>query len=197
MNEPIESIERTGDNRYQDNKYKKEKIDGIIYLMASPGREHVCVNDNMTMIFNDYFKRNRKRCRAFSNAQINIDENNYVVPDIQVLCRQNSKSDIPVTVIEILSKSTRKIDLGIKMKKYAELGIREYWIITWEAVSVDIYSLNEENKYELYNSYSLFVSEDRTDRFEEDERQEAVSEFSPLSFPELKVRLADVFDIFE
>jgi Uma2 family endonuclease len=179
--------------RIGDFKHKKEIIDGKIYLMASPCREHISVNDNLVMIFNNYFKKNNKKCRAFSNAQVNLDEKNYVQPDIQVLCHQNNKSDVPVIVVEILSKSTQKRDLGIKMQKYAELGIKEYWIVTWELTSIAVYLLTEEHRYEFYDSYALFTVEDK---FDEEDREGTASEFFPLSFPELKVDLSDVFDIF-
>ena len=184
-------------NCIDKDKLKKEKIDGKIYLMASPGRTHICVTDNLALIFNNYFKQNKRRCRAFTNAELYINEKNYLVPDIKVLCREKDDSDVPVIVAEILSKSTRKRDLGLKMQKYAELGIKEYWIVTLESLSVDIYLLGEDKRYELYNSYSIFVASDRIETFDEDELEQIVSGFCPVSFPELELPLEDIFDIFE
>jgi Uma2 family endonuclease len=187
-----ENIEKT-----YDRKLKIEKIDGRIYLMATPCREHREIQGNLNTIFNNYFRQNKRRCRAIIEDRLDIDENNFFEPDAKVLCRESRNDDIPVIVIEVLSKSTRGRDLGIKMKKYASIKIKEYWIVTWETLSIDTYILNENNEYELYESYACFASEAELKRLDEDEQKTIVGEFSPLSFPELIVRLEDVFDIFE
>ena len=184
-------------NDYCDNKRKIEKIDGKTYLMARPCREHINVQDNIAMIFNAYFKQNKRKCRAMSEDQLYINENNYYEPDIKILCRETRKDDIPVIVIEILSKSTADRDLGIKMKKYAELGIKEYWIVSWEMTTISVYRLNESNYYEHFKSYALFSDEKELKRLDEKELKEVVTEFSSASFPELTIQLADVFDFFE
>jgi Uma2 family endonuclease len=179
-----------------DKKIKKEMIDGKIYLMASACDEHIDVQGNIYTIFNDYFKRNKRRCRARSDHQVYIDEKNFLEPDVKILCREKRTDDIPVIVIEVLSHSTRRRDLGIKMKKYAELGIKEYWIITWEFTLLDIYLLTEENSYDFYKTYFLNVPESELKLWDEEDKQEYAAEFSPVSFPELIIKLEDVFDIF-
>jgi len=188
MNESIQN--------FIDRKIKKEKINGQIYLMASPSIEHREVQGNLSIIFNNYFKRNKRRCRAIFDHDLYIDEDNILEPDIKVLCRESRSDDIPVIVIEILSKSTRGRDLGVKMKKYAEIGIKEYWIITWETLSIDIYLLNDVKQYDLYKSYAYYTSEKEIARLDEEEQKEVVGEFSTVSFPELIIKLEDVFDIF-
>ena len=185
------------ENCIDKDKFKREKIDGKIYLMATPSRAHRDVQVNITSIFNSYFKQNKRRCRAILEHEMYIDANNHLVPDLKVLCRENNDSDVPVIVVEVLSKSTRQRDLGVKMQKYAAFGIKEYWIVTMESLSVDIYLLGEDKKYELYNSYSIFVPSDKIETFDEDELKQIVSGFSPVSFPELELPLADIFDIFE
>ena len=176
-----------------DDKRKREMIDGTIYLMASPCREHRDVQYNICHIFNEYFK-GKKKCRAFFDLDVTIDKKNVLEPDLKVLCHENDKNNnVPVIIVEVLSKGTRERDLGVKMKKYAEFGIKEYWIITWELSLIDIYLLTEDKNYELYKSYSLHAEKPDP----RDEPEEAVTEFSPVSFPELTIQLADVFDMFE
>jgi len=183
---------------YSEKYPKTEKIDGRIYLMSAPCDEHIDVQVNLATVFTNYFKKNKRRCRARTDAKTNIDEG-FVKPDLKIVCFEKNNDGIPVIVIEVLSKSTADIDRGIKMKKYAALGIKEYWIIIWQAVSVEIYLLNEEKKYEHYKTYSYYSSEKELEELEELEERdlkEAVNEFSPVSFPELTVKLEDVFDIF-
>ncbi|MDR1755185.1 MAG: Uma2 family endonuclease [Eubacterium sp.] len=112
------------------------------------------------------------------------------MPDGTIICRDNNEH-IPVIVIEILSAYTWKNDYSIKMKKYAELGIKEYWIISWEFSALNIYFMNDENnKYELYDSYTLWETDDCGNEIKVDKS------FSPVLFPELVVDLHKVFDLF-
>ena len=180
-----------------DRKVKKEIIDGQIYLMATPCGEHRDVQGNLLTIFNDYFKRNKRKCRARMDHEIYIDEKNTLEPDVKILCRESRSDDIPIIIIEVLSKSTRGRDLGVKMEKYAQLGIKEYWVITWEHMTIDIYLLNENKEYKRHKEYVYYASEKELEKLDEIELKEVATEFSPLSFPELIVKLEDVFDIFE
>ena len=164
--------------------------------MATPCDEHRDVQYNMANIFNDYFRKNKKRCVSRIEAELYIDENNYFEPDIMVFC-YNTDKNIPLIVVEVLSNSTRNLDLGKKMKKYAEIGIKEYWIVTWELFTIDIYLLSDDQKYEHYKSYSYFTEEELSRELDEDEKNEIVKEFSPVSIPEVIVKLEDVFYFVE
>ena len=183
--------------------FKEEKIDGKIYLMARPGDRHEEVQGNLYNIFGNYFRQNKRRCRIKNEAQLSIDKNNYLIPDLMVFCynndRENNKT-VPVIVIEVLSKSTYSKDIGVKMKKYAEVGIREYWLVDYKNLTASIFML-EGGRYELFKSYAYYVPEDFCDipelREKEQSELEIYEEFSPVSFPELSIALEDVFYIVE
>ena len=64
--------------------------------------------------------------------------------------------------------------------------MEEYWIISPQGKSVDIYYLEEE-KYCLMNSYML--EEDK-----EDEDYNAQTEISLRAFPHIKMTLAEIFE---
>jgi len=49
--------------------------------------------------------------------------------------------EAPDLVIEVLSPSTRSVDLGEKMDDYARAGIPEYWAIDSDARDVTVYAL--------------------------------------------------------
>jgi len=189
MSEPVQKF-------IGDNKRKTEMIDGKIYLMARPCREHINVQDNIVRILNNYFISNKRRCRAFTEDELYVNEKNYYVPDTKVLCRETRSDDIPVIVIEILSKSNPEHDTVLKMEKYAELGIKEYWIITWELAKIEIYLLNDDNIYRKFMTYTYFTK-DELRRLNEEELKAVVKEFSSVSFPNLIIQLEDVFDIFQ
>jgi len=159
------------------HKMKEEKIDGQIYLMAPPASKHRDVQYNIAKIFNDHFMQKKRRCRARFEDRLNGLYGDYFEPDVKVLCHKNG--DMPLIVIEVLSPSTRVRDLGVKMEKYAQLGIGEYWIADWEDLTLDVYLLNEDGRYSLYESYIY--------------NGDTAQEFSPESLPELNVKLEDVF----
>ena len=188
MNEQIEN--------YIYRKIKKEKINGQLYLMATPNIEHRDVQYNIANMFNEYFKQNNKRCRAIIDHEVYIDEDNFLEPAVKILCREKRTDDIPVIVIEVLSKSTRQRDINDKMEKYAQIGIKEYWIVTWETCSIDVYLLSENQQYKFHKSYVHYVSKEELRRLDEEDLKKIVKEFSPTSFPELIIKLEDVFDIF-
>ena len=188
---------------YIDNPFTEEKIDGKVYLMARPNDKHLLIQDNLLTIFNNYFTGKKKKCRAISEQQIYVNENNYVQPDLLIYCKNNNEKKnktVPLIVIEVLSDSTWKKDMTAKMRKYAELGIEEYWTIDPRSQRISIYKL-EKGRYrpepvEVYN-YPLNLADDEfsiVPEIREKEQQEVVKEFAPSFFPDLTIALEDIFD---
>lgn len=183
-----------------DGKLKKEMIEGQIYLMASACDEHIDVQHNLSRMLNNYFEKNNRKCRARNDSQIYVDEHNFYEPDVKVLCRETKADDIPVIVVEVLSKSTQDRDYGIKMKEYAKLGIGEYWIADWKNCTVAIYLLSEGGSYEHHRTYALYIPEDKELRNLENPEKtkiEVTAEFSPVAFPDLAISLEKTFDVFK
>ena len=66
----------------------------------------------------------------------------------------------PDFVVEILSKSTEKIDRGVKMQDYALHGVREYWLIQPENRIVEQYILDNLTKNTFYLRKKYAIVED-------------------------------------
>lgn len=49
-----------------------------------------------------------------------------------------------------MSKSTRKKDTGIKLKKYANAGVREYWVVDPEKKKVIVYEFEKGMAQTIY-----------------------------------------------
>jgi len=191
--------ERIADFSYSD-PVKHERIDGKIYFMAGASKPHKRVQENLSFIFGAYFRQKKKKCEAMNEARLNFPDGSYAYPDTMVFCYEDNRDDkeeVPIIVIEVLSKSTRKQDLGVKMKKYAELGIKEYWVIAWEFASIDIYILGDNGEYRQHKSYAYLTEEDFSEhekvRELEMEGLEILTEFSPESIPEMSIKLEEVF----
>jgi Uma2 family endonuclease len=115
-----------------------ELIDGVIYEMATPTNIHqVLIVHLVSRLFN-YIQEKEGKCVPFV-APLDVkpseeDNKTVVQPDVFVVCdrdvvKKRFFESAPDLVIEILSPSTKKRDSGIKLRKYKETGVREYWIV--------------------------------------------------------------------
>ncbi len=72
-----------------------------------------------------------------------------LIPDLAVK-RHRDLGDLtasPTLVIEVLSRSTRGIDLGAKRRLYAQHGIGSYWLVDLDVPSVTILELGVTGAY--------------------------------------------------
>ena len=124
-----------------------ELIDGVIYDMASPSYEHQLISGELSYQLQDYVKKNKGKCRVFTapfDVQLDRDSRTMVQPDLLVICDKEKTNrggvyGSPDYVIEILSPSTAKLDVTIKLNKYMRAGVREYWIIDPENRQIFVY----------------------------------------------------------
>lgn len=114
-----------------------ELIDGVFYEMLAPRTVHQDIAFIIHMAFYEYIRKMKKPCKVFEapvDVQLDCDDKTMVEPDVLVVCDREKIQGFgiygaPDFVLEILSKSTRKKDMTIKLNKYMEAGVREYWII--------------------------------------------------------------------
>jgi Uma2 family endonuclease len=91
-----------------------------------------------------------------------------VQPDVMVICDRNKIKGFgiygaPDFVLEVLSPSTRRKDMTIKLQKYLEAGVREYWIIDPYKKILITYDFTDEEfvpcVYPLTGSVPVAISE--------------------------------------
>ena len=146
---------------YQDDfveKCRKEVIDGKLVMMSPrPTVNHNRVAFNIAVLFDRYLKG--KKCTPFSDGvDLYLDDNNRFVPDMMVVCDPDKiKPDgihgTPDLVVEVLSPSTMRNDKTRKKDIYARCGVREYWLVSPEEKSVEIYRINKSE----FNLHSIYV----------------------------------------
>ena len=130
-----------------------ELIDGVIYDMAAPTDVHQLITLEMGSVFREYIRQKNGKCIPVVSpidVQLDEDDKTMVQPDIIIVCDRSKFKNgrifgAPDLVVEVLSPSTRKNDLFLKLGKYANAGVREYWIINPVKKRVIVYNLmNEE-----------------------------------------------------
>lgn len=140
---------------------RAELIDGQIYDMAPPAREHQKIVAQLIRIIGNYIEAKNGDCEVYPApfaVFLNEDEKNYVEPDISVVCDKDKLSDkgcngSPDWIIEIVSPSDPKHDYITKLNLYNNAGVREYWIVDPMYSRVYVYSMEANNFY--VNSYSF------------------------------------------
>ena len=139
-----------------DDGERWELIDGVPYAMSpAPMRKHQDVGGAMFNQLYNFLKN--KPCKVYHapfDVRLNADEDDDTVcqPDIVVVCDESKLDDIgckgsPDLVIEILSPSSLRMDRVIKLEKYRQARVREYWIVDPEMRSVEAYVLDGERYY--------------------------------------------------
>ena len=136
-----------------------ELIDGVFYDMASPTGYHQFLTGEIHSALLMQAKAQHSPCRPFISpldVQIDKDERTVVQPDVFGTCDpsgfQNGRYyGAPDLIIEVLSPSSRRKDIIIKGAKYANAGVKEYWIIDLKYKKVIVHVFAEEDVTRIYN----------------------------------------------
>lgn len=138
---------------------RAELIDGQIYSMTPPNRIHQKISYRLSKAIGNYIDSNNGSCEVYPApfaVFIAKDDQNYVEPDISVVCDKSKLSDrgcegAPDFIIEIVSPSTQRMDYGTKLFKYRTAGVREYWIVNPAKQVVNVYNFENEESANLYS----------------------------------------------
>ena len=140
-----------------------ELIDGVFYDMAAPTTIHQSIAGFLHKKFLDFVMANKGPCFPFISpvdVQLDCDDKTVVQPDVLVVCDRTKYQNgrvfgAPDLVIEVLSPSTRRKDMQLKMYKYAGAGVREYWMVDPEKKLVVQYDLEHLGIPAIYNFQSV------------------------------------------
>jgi Uma2 family endonuclease len=116
---------------------RKELIDGQFYDMAEPTLAHQSAVGYIHASLLWQIRGKGGSCMPFVSpigVQLDQDDKTVVEPDVVVLCRRDLMRrrviyGAPDFVLEVLSPSTRKKDMSLKLHKYINAGVREYLMI--------------------------------------------------------------------
>ncbi len=154
---------RQGDYTVEDyyripEEHRVELIDGVIYDMAAPNYIHQMIGGEIFNRISNYIRQNKGKCipgYAPLDVRLDCDNKTMVQPDVFVVCdREKLRGGMvygaPDFVAEIFSKSTRKKDMYLKLQKYADAGVREYWMIDPEHQKVIVHDLEHAAPPAIY-----------------------------------------------
>ena len=135
-----------------------EMIDGVFYDMAAPMTWHQAIGGFIYKQLLDFTLERGGECTPFMSpvdVQLDEDDKTIVQPDVLIVCDKKKLKNgrvfgAPDFLIEILSPSTRKRDMTLKHYKYANAGVREYWIVDPQKRSTVVYDLENNEIPVIY-----------------------------------------------
>lgn len=137
---------------------RAELIDGSFVFLEAPTFSHQDMVSSLLFEITLFIRSNKGNCKALSSpldVQLDCDDKTVVQPDIIVSCDKGRRTKrgifgAPDMCIEVISPSTRKRDYGIKVTKYMEAGVREYWIVDLKRETVVCYYFEGEDYPVMY-----------------------------------------------
>jgi Uma2 family endonuclease len=134
--------------KWPDDGRRYELYDGEVYVVPSPIPLHQIAAARLHLALEEY-TRAHGGVVLFAPLDIVLTEFDVVQPDLLLFTRERQHLVNPRKVtrhapdlcIEILSPSTARNDRGRKMELLARHGVREYWLVDPDAVTIEIFQL--------------------------------------------------------
>ena len=177
-------------------EYDEEIINGRVVLMSPrPAIDHIRVAGNIYNIFSNFLKG--RKCEAFPDGtELHLDEENVFIPDAMIVCnpdivRKRGIFGAPDLVVEVLSPSTTKNDIGEKKAVYEKHGVKEYWIVSPVARSIEVYLL-QDGKFHLDEVYHGY-QDGELDWMKEEERAKIAFSLKVSLYDDFVISVKDIF----
>ena len=172
-----------------------ELINGEEVMLAAASIPHLGIQLSLARIIGNYLKG--KRCKAFFEAKVVFDSENWLQPDFLVVCdknmiKLNHIEGAPDFIVEILSPTTQFRDLGVKKDIYETFGVQEYWMIDPIARNIIVYLL-KDGKYQLDSTYHSY-SEEEWEGLSEREKAEQKLTLKLSLYDDLEIEVKEIFE---
>lgn len=140
------------------NDQRVELIDGAFFVMDSPSMPHQLIAGELHRIISNHIREKGGNCIPFiapADIQLDCDNRTIVQPDVFIVCDRGKIHrarcfGAPDMIIEVLSPSTKKKDMFIKLNKYQNAGVREYWMIDLKNERIIVYNFDQDDLVSIY-----------------------------------------------
>jgi len=129
---------------FPDDGNKYELIHGELFVTPPPPTDHETILARLTRLLEPYVERHQLGLVYHPRAVVRV-RGSEPEPDLMVrqpppthLKNDWEKVPLPILVVEVLSPFTRRRDHAHKRRWYAEIGVRDYWIVDAEERAVTV-----------------------------------------------------------
>ena len=141
------------------DEIRYELIEGDLIMTPAPTVKHQRLSRKIEFILERFVEENGLGEVFYAPCDVHLDDENVLQPDIMFISKERSEiigeksiHGAPDLAIEILSESSAYRDMVQKKIIYARFGVKEYWIVSPEEASVEIFVL-KENTFRPYKAY--------------------------------------------
>ena len=131
---------------FPDDGRRHELIDGEHYVTPSPSLRHQTISGRLYLAIAGFLEQHPLGQVWTAPLDVVLSNVDVVEPDLLYVSRERSDvltakniQGAPDLVIEILSRGTRRIDIGVKRDAYKRFGIAEYWVVDPESNTAGVY----------------------------------------------------------
>jgi Uma2 family endonuclease len=134
-----------------DDGHRYELIDGTLIVSPAPSTRHQVVAANL-------FRTLDRRCPddlivLFAPLDVVLSDSTVMQPDLLVARRsdltERDLPTVPVLAIEVLSPSTRHVDLMLKRSRFEAAGCPAYWAVDPDEPSLRAWELRDDAYVEV------------------------------------------------
>ncbi len=111
-----------------DDGRRYELVDGVLLVSAAPSEDHQIALANLYLMLAAACPPDLRV--FFAPYDVRFSVRRLLQPDLVVVPRDRSLADRrPLLVVEVLSPSTRAVDLTLKRQVFQDGGIPQYWLV--------------------------------------------------------------------
>jgi Uma2 family endonuclease len=134
-----------------DDGRRQELIDGCLIVTPAPSTGHQGAVLELALALRRQIPDHLRVLVA--PLDVDLDDQNVLEPDVLVAPRtafnQRGLPQSPLLAVEVLSPSTRRIDLTLKKARYEAAGCPSFWVVDPADESLMIWELDNDHYAEI------------------------------------------------
>ena len=132
-----------------DDGRRRELIDGTLIVTPAPALWHQKASAELHVLL--YHSIPPQLMAVTAPFDWRLSRRTQFEPDILVMPDTNENlkrlEETPELVVEILSKSTRRIDLTVKLAAYQDAGVPRYWVFDPDIPALTVFALDAAGQF--------------------------------------------------
>jgi len=123
----LEDFEALRDAAESGHRY--ELVDGSLIVTPSPSWLHQVASSRLMAVLIRSNPDPDRLLVLHAPFDVLLGSDTAIQPDLMVFDARDDEPRLPLLTVEILSPSTRHLDIGLKWSRYASAGIPSYWVV--------------------------------------------------------------------